>query len=74
MENQKLLDTINKPGLHQVFVRHDDWCLLLLGYGDCNCKPTIEVVTVTDNNAEQVAQKVSDSYSSLDKFRRSQKN
>lgn len=25
-----------------VFVRHDDWCTIYLGY-DCNCRPDVEI-------------------------------
>ncbi len=27
-----------KPGIHHVYIAHDDWCAFLQG-GDCNCTP-----------------------------------
>lgn len=31
-------------GLHHVTVKHDEWCALLKGNGECNCDPDIEVL------------------------------
>lgn len=30
------------PGVYLVNVRHDEWCALLSGRGDCNCDPDVE--------------------------------
>ena len=38
------LQPIIKPGtVTHVTVYHDDWCDLLNGKGQCNCKPTVKL-------------------------------
>lgn len=37
-----------KPGsISQVIVKHDDWCELLKGTGECNCNPDIRIISDT---------------------------
>ncbi len=49
-----------QPGtLNLLTVAHDDWCgYFVTGSPEsCNCVPDVEMVTVTDTNADAVAQK-----------------
>jgi hypothetical protein len=32
------------PGIHHINVKHDAWCDLLKGEGQCNCDPQVESV------------------------------
>ena len=41
---------LHEPGLHHIVVRHDDWCALLRGVGECNCDPDVEYVATKGRN------------------------
>jgi hypothetical protein len=34
-------ETVNAPGVHHIFIEHDDWCAFLNGCGPCNCNPRV---------------------------------
>jgi len=31
--------------IHNVIIRHDDWCALLVSGDECNCDPEIQKIT-----------------------------
>jgi hypothetical protein len=43
----KVIASLNgeTAGIFDSVVRHDDWCDLINGKGECNCNPTVETMT-----------------------------
>ena len=38
--NAKIIPTLTQPGVHDIKIEHDDWCLIYKG-GFCNCNPDV---------------------------------
>lgn len=74
MEKEKLLEALKNPGMYHLFVRHDDWCPLLLNDGECRCSPDLEFITQTDQNVDAVAAKIVDGAVSVEQLRRAQRS
>lgn len=75
MANEKLPDLSRLTGLNILTVMHDDWCLLLLQQGECNCNPDYGgIVQVTDDNAEAVAKQISKDNERTAQLRRASRN
>ncbi len=47
---QRTHKILQESGLHHVVVRHDDWCALLNGRGECNCRPEVDYVATEGMN------------------------
>lgn len=50
-----------EPGtMNLLSIYHDDWCgyFITSSPASCNCVPDVELTEVTDDNIEQVAEKV----------------
>lgn len=75
MANVKLPDLSQLTGFNILTVMHDDWCLLLLAQGECNCSPEFGgIVQVTDANAEAVAKQIQQDNERTAKLRRASRN
>lgn len=74
MGKEKLLEALKHPGMYHLFVRHDDWCPLLLNDGVCICSPDLELVTQTDQNVDAVVAKIVDGADRVEKLRRAQRS
>jgi hypothetical protein len=75
MANEKLPDLSSLTGFNILTIRHDDWCLLLLGQGDCNCDAEIGGITeVTDENIDSVAATIARDNRRTAKLRRASRN
>lgn len=76
MANETALDRLlrGEPGLYHLFVRHDDWCLMLAGGEVCNCNPEQELVETSENNGEAIARQIIDGNNRLKRLQDSRKN
>lgn len=43
----KVIDSLSgeTQGIFHSVVRHDNWCNLIKGKGECNCNPDVETMT-----------------------------